>query len=171
LVSAEKVEGVVMTKKELEQLVAELKKENLDLREEALKLRSYSKTDHSTIDFLKIKIERVIEIIENYKREDVKLDVLVKCAYHVLLDSTSEKLAADLVGIRNFGIRLDMFVEDKKIPAIKAVRELTRCSLQDAKRFVEAAPVVLTHKGMSFSEAKEAQRILDEGYCKSTILK
>merc|ERR1719181_1505600 len=64
-----------------------------------------------------------------------------------------------------FDLVLDSFPADKKIAALKIVRELTGLGLKDAKDMVEKAPCTLK-EGASKAECDEAKAKLEEAGAK-----
>lgn len=68
----------------------------------------------------------------------------------------------------DFQVTLEKVADDKKIGAIKVVREITGLGLKEAKELVEATPKVLKESAPK-SEAEDIKKKIEAAGCKVTL--
>ena len=68
----------------------------------------------------------------------------------------------------DFQVILEKVADDKKISAIKVVREITGLGLKEAKELVESAPKALKESSPK-AEAEELKKKIEAAGCKATL--
>ncbi len=113
----------------------------------------------------------VLEMAELKKLLEDKWGVKAAAAAPVMMAAAGGAAAAAPAAAAEsteFEVTLKEVPADKKIGAIKVIRELTNLGLKEAKDFVDAAPKVVKPNATK-NEAEEMQKKLTEAGCKVEV--
>lgn len=96
-----------------------------------------NKTDQLVEELSKL---TVLEMSELKTKLEDKWGVKAAAAAPMMMAGAAPAAAAPAAEATEFQVILDKIPDDKKIPIIKVVREITGLGLKEAKELVEAAP-------------------------------
>jgi large subunit ribosomal protein L7/L12 len=130
-------------------------------------------------------VKEAVELNDNQKKILDSIDTLTVVELASLVKALEEKYGVSAAPVAvagavaggdaaaveektSFDVFLDEFAPDKKIAAIKVVREITSLGLKEAKDLVEAAPKVVK-EGASKEEADKIKADLEAAGAKASI--
>lgn len=116
-----------------------------------------------TIDELVEKLSNltVMQMAELKNTLEAKWGVKAQASGHAVMMAAPAAAAAAVEESTDFTVTLDAVPADKKIAAIKLIREITGLGLKEAKELVEAAPKVIKESAPK-AEANDIKKKADD---------
>ncbi|MBS4168858.1 50S ribosomal protein L7/L12 [Parachlamydia sp. AcF125] len=110
----------------------------------------------------------VLEMAELKTALEEKWGVKAAAAAAVVAAAPAAGAAPAAAEATDFQVTLEKVADDKKISAIKVVREITGLGLKEAKELVESTPKVLKETAPK-AEAEEIKKKIEAAGCKVTL--